>query len=369
MSEAAAPATTATTPLFDPTGRLNATAFTRGARSVLATLAGSVVSAVTLAPDLRAALHAAADSAARRGSPRIAEDDLLPALLRERLIGQDDAVDRLAPHLHAAARGLAAGFRWADRPRSVLLLCGPPGTGKTLTARLIAEAVHGTADALAVVDVGRPATPEGLTARLAAALAPGPRRVLLLDDVDRADPHLLDCLLPLLDEGRVAGAGHDARDCVVVLTAGLRPPLDAEDLLPRGPGADSPLRRALGVRLRPELLDRVDEVIPFAPFGPSELRALTESALHRLDGRLRTQLGARLVWDASAADRLARAAWSTTANPSGGNARDVERAVHALVPRLLARLDEAAQPGGGVLRLTCAEHAPAPGAVDVSLER
>jgi ATP-dependent Clp protease ATP-binding subunit ClpC len=294
--------------------------------------------------------------------------------VRSRLIGQENVVDRLAFHIELITRSLARGFRPDDRPRAALLLCGPSGSGKTMTARLLAHVVYGSQDDVLVFEMGQFSSRESINnfigappgyvgfgeGKLTNGLRDNPRRVFLFDEVEKADARVLDALLRLLDEGRIsdpAGPVREAHDAVVILTTNLgaagsgaevaQPEVDSVDsligsILDEGSAADTTanarLRRVLEGFFRPEFLNRVDEVILYSPFGPTELRGIAETGLRRLAERLREQIAVDLSWTDAAATHLATIAWRGRPDEA---ARGVNRCVNAVVPAILRLLDEA----------------------------
>ncbi|MYW05549.1 AAA family ATPase, partial [Streptomyces sp. SID3343] len=294
--------------------------------------------------------------------------------VRSRLIGQENVVDRLAFHIETIKRSLSRGFRPDDRPRAALLLCGPSGSGKTMTARLLAHVVYGSQEDVIVFEMGQFSSRESINnfigappgyvgfgeGKLTNGLRDNPRRVFLFDEVEKADARVLDALLRLLDEGRIsdpAGPVREAHDAVVVLTTNLgaagsgaevaQPEVDSVDsligsILDEGSAADTAanarLRRVLEGFFRPEFLNRVDEVILYSPFGPTELRGIAETGLGRLAERLREQISVDLTWTDEAAAHLATIAWRGRPDEA---ARGVNRCVNAVVPAILRLLDEA----------------------------
>ncbi|WP_406296491.1 AAA family ATPase [Embleya sp. NBC_00888] len=293
--------------------------------------------------------------------------------VRSRLIGQESVVERLAFHIELIKRSLTRGFRPDDRPRAALLLCGPSGSGKTMTARLLAQVVYGSEEDVLVFEMGQFSARESINnfigappgyvgfgeGKLTNGLRDNPRRVFLFDEVEKADARVLDALLRLLDEGRIsdpAGPVREAHDAVVILTTNLGATHSAaeaveddvdsvENLIGSilaegstgGSAASARLRRTMEGFFRPEFLNRVDEVILYSPFGPTELRGIAENGLARLAARLREQLGVELGWTDEAADHIATVAWRGRPEEA---ARGVNRCVNAVVPGVLRLLDE-----------------------------
>jgi len=294
--------------------------------------------------------------------------------VRSRLIGQEGVVERLAFHIESIKRSLARGFRPEERPRAALLLCGPSGSGKTMTARLLAKVVYGSEDDVLVFEMGQFSARESINnfigappgyvgfgeGKLTNGLRDNPRRVFLFDEVEKADARVLDALLRLLDEGRIgdpAGPVREAHDAVVILTTNLgaaRPAahaaeddVDSVDHLigsilreetDGNTAAAARLRRTMEGFFRPEFLNRVDEVILYSPFGPTELRGVAGSGLVRLAERLRAQIHVTMTWTPEVVDHIAAIAWRGRPEEA---ARGVNRCVNTVVPDILRTLDEA----------------------------
>ncbi|MGH3717781.1 MAG: AAA family ATPase [Pseudonocardiaceae bacterium] len=314
--------------------------------------------------------------------------------LRDNLIGQDQVIARLLPRLELIKRAARRGFRMGERPLATFLFCGPSGTGKTMTARLIAQAVYGSEDDLIVFEMGQfnsrhsinifIGAPPGYVGfgegQLTNGLRNNPRSVLLFDEVEKAHELVLDALLRLLDEGRVndpAGAVRDARDTVVVLTSNLGAK-EFADLNRRrigqlgavsSPGAarvvqelgpvvggvpdqgmptddesviGAQLRAVLEGFCRPEFLNRIDEMILFAPFGVAELEAIASAGLRRWVATLRSSLGVELSWDSDVPAHLVQTAIRWRADEA---ARGVNRCVDDVLLLIMRALDDAEEGG------------------------
>ncbi|MFO0798410.1 MAG: AAA family ATPase [Gemmataceae bacterium] len=208
-----------------------------------------------------------------------------------RVVGQPEAVSLVADLLATVKAGLGR----PNRPVASLLFVGPTGVGKTEMAKALAEFLFGSADRLTRFDmseyadsvavrrlVGSAFNTEGL---LTAAVREQPFCVLLLDEVEKADASAFDLLLQALGEARLTDAGGrlaDFRNAVVILTSNL----GAESFRAgsAGFGADRPtaadaaahFTRAVEQVLRPEMVNRLDRIVPFAPLGPDVVRRIAD---------------------------------------------------------------------------------------------
>ena len=278
----------------------------------------------------------------------------LEEVLARRVVGQDAAVEAVADAVRSGRAGLAA----PGRPAGSLLFVGPPGVGKTELARALSDALHGSEPVR--FDMGEFADASSLTRLLGAppghvghdepgqlteALRRDPYAVLLFDEVEKAHREVTGALLSLLDEGRLTdahGRSVDATHTVVVLTSNL-----GAELILGAPGGDveavrEPVLALARVVLRPELVNRVDEVVLFAPLSPSALAAITGMVLAETRGRLGTQGIGLAVSDAAMAWLAGRGA----GGPALG-ARPLRRTVAREVDRQLSRMLLAGQVAAG----------------------
>lgn len=263
----------------------------------------------------------------------------LEAFLRERLVGQRKAVERVARRL-VLANSAPAGRRG---PLAVFLFLGPPGVGRTRLARLVAEHLFGNDSELvriALPDyadeaaVGRLLDASGApdAGRLTHALRSEPRAVVQLDEVEAAHPLVRAALARLFAEGRLgeAPAGAvDAREAIFVLSSNVGDAVGEAEALDRA-------RQALG----PDLLDRVDEAVVFQPLGPDEMAAVLRPRLAQILAAGSSRYGVTLAADPEAEAFVLRCGTS----PERG-ALDLFPTVERLVEAPLASLAAAGKLG------------------------
>ncbi len=251
--------------------------------------------------------------AEKTGIPLRADDpegNALYATLKERikqeLIGQETAIDAI----HQALLRARAGLGDPKRPACSLLFCGPTGVGKTRLARLLAKHLFGKEEALIKLDMSEYMEPHSV-ARLIGA-PPGylgfdqgsglvdrirrrPYAVLLLDEIEKAHPEVLNVLLGILDEGTLTdgqGKTADFRNTIILMTSNLGGHLLQQEPLGFGgkqAGYEKEIKKAVLKTLKPEFVNRLDEIIPFAPLEQEQLLQIARLLLSQLRQRLREQ--------------------------------------------------------------------------------
>jgi ATP-dependent Clp protease ATP-binding subunit ClpB len=265
--------------------------------------------------------------------------------LRARVHGQDGAVDALAD----AARRMRADLRAKRKPASFLFV-GPTGVGKTELAKALAEALFDDETALVRIDMaeykeahsvsGLIGSRPGLVGSeqggfLTEQVRRSPHSIVLFDEVEKAHPEVIDILLGVLDEGRLTDARGrfcDFTGTLIILTSnlGVREAMDRSD--------DAAERKEIILKvvqasLRPELFNRLGDVIAFDALGPEVLERIVRTHLSGVGSRLRDEYGAVLEADAEAVSLLAELAH----DPAYG-ARPVDRTVERMVVSDLSRL-------------------------------
>ncbi len=256
----------------------------------------------------------------------------LDALLKRRVIGQDEAISRVTQAIQVAR----AGLKPRNRPSGVFLFLGPTGVGKTELARALAAEVFGSDEHLIRVDmseymekhavsrmIGAPPGYIGhdQEGQLTGKLRRRPHCVVLLDEVEKAHPEVYDLFLQVFDAGRLTDAqGHtvDAQHAIWIMTSNVGTDMLGRSM-PSGFRAnvkatgDEMQRERLMERLRqtfrPEFLNRVDEVVIFQPLGQEQARAITRLQMNELAARLLEQ-GLTLHADDSAIDLLCKEGFS-----------------------------------------------------------
>jgi ATP-dependent Clp protease ATP-binding subunit ClpB len=223
----------------------------------------------------------------------------LEAELGKRLIGQKDAVQAVSE----AVRRTRAGISDPDRPTGSFLFLGPTGVGKTELAKALAEYLFDDEKALVRIDmseygekfsvsrlVGAPPGYVGYEqgGQLTEAVRRRPYSVILLDEVEKAHPEVFDVLLQVLDDGRLTdGQGRtvDFRNVILILTSNLGSQFITDQSLPweqRKQAVNELVRQAF----KPEFVNRLDDIVVFAPLTTDDLSQIVELYIDRLDRRL-----------------------------------------------------------------------------------
>jgi ATP-dependent Clp protease ATP-binding subunit ClpB len=262
--------------------------------------------------------------------------------LSQRVVGQADAIRAVS---NAVRRG-RAGLSDPNRPIGSFMFLGPTGVGKTELARALAEFLFDDERAMIRLDmseymekhtvarlIGAPPGYVGYDegGQLTEAIRRRPYSVVLFDEIEKAHPDVFNVLLQLLDDGRLTdGQGRtvDFRNTVVIMTSNMGSHLFREYEKPEKlrPLLMQELRNAL----RPEFLNRIDELVIFQPLGREEITRIVDIQLAHLRRRLKDR---RIHLDVTDAARalLGREGY----DPTFG-ARPLKRTIQRLVQDPLA---------------------------------
>ena len=225
-------------------------------------------------------------------------------ILRERVVGQDNAVEVVAQ----ALRRSRSGLQDPNRPIGSFLFIGTTGTGKTELAKSLADFMFNDETALMRLDmseymernsvarlIGPPPGSPGFEAGglLTESIRLKPFQVILFDEVEKAHLDILNLMLQLLDEGRLTdskGVTVDFRNTIIILTSNV--------------GANLPSYQRVGKLteyFRPEFLNRLDDIVSFHQLKPDHLRKIVEIHLGKLLKRA-SALGYQVTVDEKAKD-------------------------------------------------------------------
>jgi ATP-dependent Clp protease ATP-binding subunit ClpB len=261
--------------------------------------------------------------------------------LRERVVGQSEAITAVAN----AVRRARSGLQDPDRPIGSFIFLGPTGVGKTELARALAEFLFDDETAMVRIDmseymekhavarlIGAPPGYVGYEegGQLSEAVRRRPYTVVLFDEIEKAHHDVFNVLLQVLDDGRLTdGQGRtvDFKNAVVIMTSNIGSPIIQEyftsgNLSPKEHAEmEERVRMELRGQFRPEFLNRVDDIIIFHSLGEKELAIIVDIQLKRLEKRLAQQQLA-LELDKSARRFLAKEGY----DPQFG-ARPLKRAI------------------------------------------
>ena len=220
--------------------------------------------------------------------------------LKERVIGQDEAVSAVA----AAVRRSRAGLSDPDKPIGSFFFLGPTGVGKTELAKALAECLFDDERALVRIDmseymekfsvqrlIGAPPGYVGYDegGQLTEAVRRRPYSVILLDEMEKAHPDVFNVLLQVLDDGRLTdGQGRQVsfKNTIIIMTSNVGSKAIA-DLS----GKDEEEMRhqvdaAMAQTFRPEFLNRIDDIVVFHPLGMAQIEKIVDIQLADVRARL-----------------------------------------------------------------------------------
>ena len=275
--------------------------------------------------------------------------------LEERVVGQDEAVNRVAETILRSRAGLSD----PNRPYGSFLFLGPTGVGKTELTKALAQFLFDTEDALVRIDmsefmekhsvarlIGAPPGYVGYEegGYLTEAVRRHPYSVILLDEVEKAHPDVFNVLLQVLDDGRMTdGQGRtvDFKNTVIVMTSNLGSSEIQEMIGESRESVKKAVMTEVREHFRPEFINRIDEIVIFNSLGSEAIRRIAAIQLKSLQARVAAQDVTLEVTDEAMAE-LAEVGF----DPHYG-ARPLKRAIQDHIENRLAMvmLEGSAGPG------------------------
>ncbi|OTG84423.1 AAA family ATPase [Acinetobacter sp. ANC 5054] len=278
--------------------------------------------------------HSAAEKNRMIGKPRFHfEPNDVMQHLRERIIGQEDALNEIEKMLHV----VKADFSSPERPLSVTLMLGPTGVGKTETVRLISEKIYGRPDAFCRIDMntlaqehyaaaitgappGYVGSKEGHSLFDETAIAGSHTRpgIVLFDELEKASTEVLRGLMNVLDSGTLTlTAGTKTinfRNCMIFMTSNVGAqaaqqyldklkflPLKMQQLCLNRVPVSSIIEKVMQRKFDPEFINRIDRILQYQPVQDNALPRLVEIELEKLNLRLQHQKRSVQLTDAAKA--------------------------------------------------------------------
>jgi len=269
----------------------------------------------------------------------------LDSVLRERVIGQDAAVDVVA---RAVRRG-RMGLKDPKRPQGSFIFCGPTGVGKTELSKALAAAVFGDENAIIRIDmseymekhsvsklIGAPPGYVGFddAGQLTEKIRRKPYSVVLFDEIEKAHPDVFNIMLQVLEDGHLTdshGRKVDFKNTIIIMTSNLGSSKVAETRRLGFSDASSDkdsedkskeaVMNALRDNFRPEFLNRLDEIVIFNKLSTSDIEKITSLMLSEVSKRI-NNLGIEIEFSDEVCSHLAKVGY----DPVYG-ARPLRRAI------------------------------------------
>ena len=228
----------------------------------------------------------------------------LPEILHQRVVGQDEAVQKVSEAILRSR----AGIQDPNRPIGSFLFLGPTGVGKTELAKTLAQTLFDDEKNLIRIDmteymekhsvsrlVGAPPGYVGYEegGQLTEAVRRKPYSVVLFDEVEKAHPDVFNILLQVLDDGRITdsqGRTVDFKNTIIILTSNLGSEIIQEGIDANGVLSEEARDRVealLKTKFKPEFLNRLDETVLYTPLTRENIRSIMHLMIKRLTDRLK----------------------------------------------------------------------------------
>jgi ATP-dependent Clp protease ATP-binding subunit ClpC len=268
--------------------------------------------------------------------------------IHQRLIDQNDAVIAVSD----AIRRSRAGLKDPKRPIGSFIFLGPTGVGKTELAKSLAEFLFDTEEAMVRIDmteyqekhtvsrlIGAPPGYVGFEegGQLTEAVRRRPYRVILFDEFEKAHPDVFNILLQLLDDGRLTdGQGRtvDFKNTIIIMTSNLGSDIITEGLKKEKFDYEKTKKNVVEIlqrNVKPEFLNRVDEIIVFKPLGFEEIKGIVELELTKVEKNIKEH-GFTIEFSEKVKDFLAHEGFDQVYG-----ARPLRRAIQRLIENPLSK--------------------------------
>ena len=284
----------------------------------------------------------------------------LDDILHKRVIGQDEAVQKVADAILRSR----AGIQDPNRPIGSFMFLGPTGVGKTELAKALAEALFDDEKAMVRIDmseymekysvsrlIGAPPGYVGYDegGQLTEAVRRKPYAVVLFDEVEKAHPDVFNVLLQVLDDGRITdsqGRTVDFKNTIIILTSNLGSDIILEGITDNGEISEEArgmVDQLLKRSFRPEFLNRLDEIIYYKPLTKANIYGIVDLLVKDL----RKRMEARQL-DLTLTDAAKDYMIDTAFDPQYG-ARPLKRFIQSNIETLVARKIIAEDPVPGTV--------------------
>jgi len=261
--------------------------------------------------------------------------------IKTKVIGQDDAIDKITK----AIKRNRVGIKNQNKPIGSFMFLGPTGVGKTHLAKMLAESIFGSPEALIRMEkhavsklIGAPPGYVGYEdgGQLTEKIRRKPFSVILLDEVEKAHPDIFNILLQVLDDGHLSdGLGRkvDFKNCLIIMTSnvgarklqefgtgvgfGTKSKTDSQ-----GEAAEGVIQDSLKKAFSPEFLNRIDDVIVFKSLSKEDIKRIVDIPLIEVVKRVK-EMGYNLKIDESLKEYLVEKGYDEKYG-----ARPLNRAIH-----------------------------------------
>ncbi len=227
----------------------------------------------------------------------------LPEILHKRVVGQDEAVQKVSEAILRSRAGIAD----PNRPIGSFLFLGPTGVGKTELSKALAESLFDDEKNMVRIDmsecmekfsvsrlIGAPPGYVGYDegGELTEAVRRHPYSVVLFDEIEKAHPDVFNILLQILDDGRITdsqGRLVDFKNTIIIMTSNLGANIILDGIDENGKisaETTNEVHALLKQTFRPELLNRIDEIIMFNPLSKKDIKGIVDLLLENVKKRL-----------------------------------------------------------------------------------